>query len=222
MPRLAAHHLSAFDEAAGWFYFNFKHELHPYWSWQTAWRRGWLPLNLSHVKPMYLNVCRTENEGNPNAQHPGGANSDLPWYNALPSARSSSPVVLLMGLGLGTLIGAAVLLKMVLNVLERSSYRSKAAMGLQPINSLELPPRLLNLARKTQGRKPGGLGVLGLKQRVSSRALTQLAFPLMSQEHTIQETDEELLESPQAPGSDLFASSARGAGSSRDPLNFIR
>ena len=104
--------------------------------------------------------------GNPNAQHPGGANSDLPWYNALPSARSSSPVVLLMGLGLGTLIGAAVLLKMVLNVLERSSYRSKAAMGLQPINSLELPPRLLNLARKTR-RKPGGLGVLGLKQRVS-------------------------------------------------------
>ena len=63
MPRLAQHHLSAFDEAAGWFYFNFKHELHPYWSWQTAWRRGWLPLNLSHVKPMYLNVCRTENEG---------------------------------------------------------------------------------------------------------------------------------------------------------------
>ena len=119
-------------------------------------------------------------------------------FNALPGARQSSPVVLLMGLALGTLILAAVLFKMVLNLLVGSSRFSRRA---QPEHSLELPPRLLNLARKTQARKPGGLGVLGLKQRVSSRMLTQLAFPLMSREHAIEEADEEtLVESPQQPG----------------------
>ena len=80
---------------------------------------------------------------------------------------------------------------MVLNVLERSSLRKATPLG--PSSSLELPPRLLTLARKTQGRKPDGLGVLGLKQRVSSRQLTQLAFPLMSREHAILESREEEL-----------------------------
>ena len=68
---------------------------------------------------------------------------------------------------------------------------------------------MLTLARKTQTRKPGGLGALGLKQRVSSRALTQLAFPLMSREHAIEEADEEtLLESPALPGTDAAALAA--------------
>ena len=34
------HKLSAFDDAAGWFYLNFKVELHAHWSWQTAHARG--------------------------------------------------------------------------------------------------------------------------------------------------------------------------------------
>ena len=114
-------------------------------------------------------MCKTENEGK--EFHLGATSSaDLPWYNALPSAHTSSPIVVLMGLALGTLIGAAVLLKMVLHVVERSSIKRRT----QPSGSLELPPRLLTLARKTQGRKPDGLGVLGLKQRVSSRTLTQV------------------------------------------------
>ena len=42
------------------------------------------------------------------------------------------------------------------------------------------------------------MGVLGLKQRVSSRTLTALAFPLMSQQNAIKEVPDEeaLLESP--------------------------
>jgi hypothetical protein len=97
-----------------------------------------------------------------------------------------------------------VLLKMVLNMLERRRSSIAPPPG-QHRKSLELPPRLLTLARKSQGRKPSGLGVLGLKQRTSSRALTQLAFPLMSQAHTIEEADEEgLLESPPPAGSGLL------------------
>ena len=37
------------------------------------------------------------------------------------------------------------------------------------------------------GREPGGLGVLGLKQRVSSRMHARLAFPLMNDHHSIKE-----------------------------------
>ena len=175
--------------AAG-FYWNFKHEIHATWSWQAGAHHGWFPHNLSDLPGPYLNVCKTENEGK---QFHFGAGSDLPWYNSLPSNRPSSPVVLLLGLALAALIGSAVMLKMVLNLLERSArLRKSAALPPSPA-SLELPPRLLTLARKTQGRKPDGLGVLGLKQRLSSRQLTQLAFPLMSREHAIAEAaDEEL------------------------------
>ena len=52
--------------------------------------------------------------------------------------------------------------------------------------------RRLAVARKTAGRKPGGIGLLGLRHRVSSRSLAQLAFPLMSARHAIrEELDEE-------------------------------
>ena len=57
---------------------------------------------------------------------------------------------------------------------------------------LQLPPRLLLLAKRSQGHRRAGLGVLGLKQRMSSRSLAQLAFPLMSAQHVISEADEEL------------------------------
>uniref|UniRef100_A0A7S3FJY2 Glycoside hydrolase family 5 domain-containing protein n=1 Tax=Haptolina ericina TaxID=156174 RepID=A0A7S3FJY2_9EUKA len=196
---LAAHKISAFDEAAGWFYWNFKSELEGRWSWQTAWDRGWLPLNLTKPSPQLLNICFT---GDTDDEWTG-SNSDLglPWYNALPSAHTSSPVVLLMGIGLGTLIGVAALLKVVLSLLVRGGARQQ--------DSLQLPPRLLHLARKSQGRKPGGLGVLGLKQRVSSRSLAQLAFPLMNPQHAIEEADEEadslhLGSHPGSVSSDLY------------------
>ena len=214
MAKLAQRKLSAFDEAAGWFFWNFKTELDsPQWSWEGAHSAGWLPANLTELRmtPQYLNVCSVELKGVKNPG--GGATSDLPWYNALPNTHVNSPVVLLMGLGLATLIGAAILLKMVLNVLVRSSMKKHA----QPMNSLELPPRLLRLARRSQGRKPGGLGVLGLKQRVSSRTLTQLAFPLMNRAHVIEEADEEsLLDSP--PGTSFTRrSSPRGSPRSGAP-----
>ena len=119
------------------FFWNFKVEMHPQWSWREAYARGWMPANLSHMPAQYFNVCRTETEGSD--VHGGGATGDLPWYNALPSAHSSSPVILLMGLGLSLLLVATVLLKMVLNLLEKSSMsyraqpwvarRSKAARG---------------------------------------------------------------------------------------------
>ena len=96
--------------------------------------------------------------------------------------------------------------------LAQSSMKKHA----QPMNSLELPPRLLRLARRSQGRKPGGLGVLGLKQRVSSRTLTQLAFPLMNRAHIIEEADEEsLLDSP--PGASFARLSRRGSPRSTAP-----
>ena len=136
--------------------------------------------------------------------------------------RPSSPVVLLMGVGLGALLCAAVSFKMVLNVLVRASLTSRVDRGTgssgsgssgggggsssslarvsslakiaamaQPGEPLGLPPRLLTIARKSQGRRPGGLGVLGLKQRVSSRTLTALAFPLMHHQNAIKEASDE-------------------------------
>ena len=227
MQKLGQRKLSAFDEAAGWFFWNFKLEIqNPQWSWQASTQRGWLPANLSahHVGPrpmqQYLNVCTTDKaQLDARGGNRGGAGSaagtDLPWYNALPNRAVTSPMVVLMGLGLATLICAAVLLKMVLNVLVKSSIKTRA----QPTDSLELPPRLLRLARRSQGRKPSGLGVLGLKQRVSSRTLTQLAFPLMDREHAIEEADEEsFLESPTISFASYGRSSAgrrpNGSGSS--------
>ena len=94
--------------------------------------------------------------------------------------------------------------------------RSTARAPLRPCASQELPPRLLHLARKTQGRKPGGLGVLGLKQRVSSRALAALAFPLMGRQHVIEEADEEtLVESPRSSPRSSPRGSPRGSPRSR-------
>ena len=124
---------------------------------------------------------------------------------------------MLLGLGLGTLLGAAMLLKMALNVLlGRSATSARAKMlTLGGSSALELPPRLLTLARKTQGRKPGGLGMLGLKQRVSSRTLTALAFPLMNQQNAIEEADEEaLLESPAASTPRAMLEALKGSISS--------
>ena len=159
--------------------------------------------------------------------------------------RPSSPVVLLMGVGLGALLCAAVSFKMVLNVLVRASLASRVDRGTgssgsgssgggggsssslarvsslakiaamaQPGEPLGLPPRLLTIARKSQGRRPGGLGVLGLKQRVSSRTLTTLAFPLMHHQNAIKEaSDEESLDgsTPQPPVTFLSRNAAAAA-----------
>ena len=118
MAQLAQHKLSAFDEAAGWFFWNFRVEMQAQWSWEASFDRGWLPPNISHMPPAYLNICKSSSEHEDGG---GGADSDLPWYNALPTPRGSSPVVLLMGVGLATLLCAAVLLKMVLNLIVRST-----------------------------------------------------------------------------------------------------
>ena len=134
----------------------------------------------SHQLPL-LNVCQTSDPD----QYAPAASSDLPWYNSLPT-RSGSPFLMLMGVGLGTLVSVAVLLKLVLSVLVRSGVRADP-------KQLQLPPRLLLLAKRSQGHRRAGLGVLGLKQRVSSRSLAQLAFPLMSAQHAITEADEDLL-----------------------------
>ena len=210
---LMEHKLSAFDEAAaGWcapprpshrpsssirlpapplssplastvlrFYWNFRVELEPRWSWLEGQSRGWMPPNISALPPRTLAVCPANTSGDKDAPPPG---ADLPWYNALPSSARSSSLVLVLVVGTATLIGTAVALKLALLALGRGrSARSSA---------LQLPPRLLRLARKTAGRKPGGIGLLGLRHRVSSRSLAQLAFPLMSARHAIrEELDEE-------------------------------
>jgi hypothetical protein len=180
-PVLAAHKVSAFEEAAGWFFFNFKGELQTHWSWQASMAAGWLPPNVTSMPLPLLNVCQT---GDPDELTPA-ASSNLPWYNSLPT-RSGSPFLMLMGVGLGTLVSVAVLLKLVLSVLVRSGVRADP-------KQLQLPPRLLLLAKRSQGHRRAGLGVLGLKQRVSSRSLAQLAFPLMSAQHAITEADEDML-----------------------------
>mmetsp|Transcript_52623 Transcript_52623/g.87384 ORF Transcript_52623/g.87384 Transcript_52623/m.87384 type:complete len:653 (+) Transcript_52623:97-2055(+) len=176
---LAERKISAFEEGVGWFFWNFKVELQAQWSWEASYERGWLPLNVSNLSPRLLNICHTE----PDANDPASSASDLPWYNSLPSTHGNSAVVVLMGVGLGTLLIIAVLFKLVLSLVVRNSSRKQ--------DKLQLPPRLLVLARKSQGRKPGGLGPLGLKQRVSSRSLAQLAYPLMSAQHAIDEVDED-------------------------------
>jgi len=197
-PQLAAHKLSAFQEAAGWFYWNFKVELQEQWSWQASVARGWLPPNLTDLPAPLFNVCHTGDADEP----PAAASSDLPWYNALPT-RSGSPFVLLMGVGLGTLLSVAVLLKLFLSVLVRSGARAKHSK-----EALQLPPRLLLLARRSQGHRRAGLGVLGLKTRVSSRSLAQLAFPLMSAQHAITEADEEGLMSADS-AAEIFEHSSK-------------
>jgi len=188
---LAAHKIAAFDDSVGWFFFNFKVELQAHWSWQASYARGWLPPNVSDLSPQLLNVCHTGSSADGGQASSAG---DLPWYNALPSTHSSSAVLLLMGVGLGTLLGVAVLLKLVLGLVARHGTRKHSQH-----DRLQLPPRLLTLARKTQGRKPGGLGPLGLKQRVSSRSLAQLAYPLMNAQHAIEEADEESMPLEDSP-----------------------
>mmetsp|Transcript_42693 Transcript_42693/g.106257 ORF Transcript_42693/g.106257 Transcript_42693/m.106257 type:complete len:643 (+) Transcript_42693:162-2090(+) len=180
---LAMHKISAFEEASGWFFFNFKVELMDQWSWLGAHKRGWLPLNITDPPPSLLNICYAAGADS----HFSGTDPGLPWYNSLPSAHTSSPVLLLMGVGMGTLIGIAAMFKMVLALFMKGSHGRKTTQ-----DAMQLPPRLLHLARKSQGRKPSGLGVLGLKQRVSSRSLAQLAFPLMNPQHTIVEADEDM------------------------------
>ena len=84
-------------------------------------------------------------------------------------------VVRMMGVGLGALLAIAVLMMLALKLIARHA----SGVG---ISRLQLPPRLLKLARKSQKRKAaaaGGRGILGLRHRVSSRSLAKLAFPLM-------------------------------------------
>jgi hypothetical protein len=193
-PLLAQYKISAFEEAGGWFFQNFKVEMQTHWSWTASRAAGWVPKNLSHLPSRYLNICKVHSSTGPS----NNGHSDLPWYNDVPTAHSgTSPVVMMMGVGLVTLLGAAILLKLILNVLERSKVGIRPR-ALQPAGSLELPPRLLGIARRTQGRKPSGVGALGLTRRTSSREVTALEFPLMSQQNAIAEgSDEEDFGSPQ-------------------------
>lgn len=104
--------------------------MHPVWSWELSQQRGWIPSNLTEMSPQYLNICLTGFEGK---EWAGSAPDEQPWYNAPPSAHVGSPIILLMALGLGTLIGSAVLLKLLLNFLVRSTTLAKRT---QPASSL--------------------------------------------------------------------------------------
>mmetsp|Transcript_40256 Transcript_40256/g.131531 ORF Transcript_40256/g.131531 Transcript_40256/m.131531 type:complete len:712 (-) Transcript_40256:230-2365(-) len=181
--RAAAAYLTSFDSAVGWFFMNFKAELQPHWSWGHSHARGWLPPNATTLPTRLYNVCRADGGGRRGG--PMDGSSDLPWYNSLPRPHgASSSVALLFGVGLGTLCATAAILKGVLLLVSLSN---------RPLQNgrLQLPPRLLTLARKSQTRKPGGLGPLGLKHRVSSRSLVQYTHPLMAADQTIVEVDEE-------------------------------
>ena len=158
---------------------NFKAELQPHWSWGHSHARGWLPPNATTLPTRLYNVCRADGGGRRGG--PMDGSSDLPWYNSLPRPHgASSSVALLFGVGLGTLCATAAILKGVLLLVSLSN---------RPLQNgrLQLPPRLLTLARKSQTRKPGGLGPLGLKHRVSSRSLVQYTHPLMAADQTIVE-----------------------------------
>ena len=77
-------------------------ELQPQWSWSQSVALGWLPPNISELPYGIYNVCRPSamQHGRSPVEHDQGAKSasnDLPWYNVLPNAHSSSPLVLLMG-----------------------------------------------------------------------------------------------------------------------------
>jgi len=184
-PQAAAARFVAFEPGVGWFYMNFKAELQPQWSWQAAQRRGWLPPNVSAPIPRrLLNVCIADGGQFRGGDAQGSDVEQLPWYNALPSPHGSNSVVLLFCFGLGTLLALAALLKLVLALVSISTQRAQQGR-------LQLPPRLLHLARKSQQRTPGGLGPLGLKTRVSSRRVVQLTYPLMSDHYAIDEGDEE-------------------------------
>ena len=184
-PQAAAARLVAFDAGIGWFFMNFKAELQPHWSWKGAQERGWLPRNVSAPLPkQLLNVCVRNGTSHSGSTPIGSGASELPWYNALPTPHGSSSVVLLFCFGLGTLLTLAAILKVVLMLVSVSTRRAQQGR-------LQLPPQLLHLARKSQGRKPGGLGPLGLRTRVSSRRVVQLTYPLMSAQHAIEEADED-------------------------------
>ena len=147
--RAAAAYLTSFDSAVGWFFMNFKAELQPHWSWGHSHARGWLPPNATTLPTRLYNVCRADGGGRRGG--PMDGSSDLPWYNSLPRPHgASSSVALLFGVGLGTLCATAAILKGVLLLVSLSN---------RPLQNgrLQLPPRLLTLARKSQTRKPAGL-----------------------------------------------------------------
>ena len=182
-PVLAAHKISAFEEGAGWFYMNFKSEIRGRWSWEDA--RRWMPPNVSNISADVLETCAAMDVGH----HPVPADhsGDLPWYDALPNGDDGTlTVVRLMGIGLGALLAIAVILMLALKFIARH------ASGVS-ISRLQLPPRLLKLARKSQKRKSTGVGrgILGMRHRISSRSLARLAFPLMQAENAINESDED-------------------------------
>jgi len=47
MKSLTMKHLSSFNSGHGWFFWNFRTELEPRWSFDTAWYKGWFPGNVS-------------------------------------------------------------------------------------------------------------------------------------------------------------------------------
>ncbi|CAM9340291.1 unnamed protein product [Chrysoparadoxa australica] len=49
MSRLARAKVAAFEQTGGWFFWNFKTELEPKWSFIESVRRGWMP-DLNHLK----------------------------------------------------------------------------------------------------------------------------------------------------------------------------
>jgi hypothetical protein len=108
------------------------------------------------------------------------------YGHAPPVLKSNSVLIALLVLGLVTVCCATAALKMVLDL------RAAAARDPPPeqVHPLDLPPRLLLLAKQAQWRNPQGLGILGLKQRTPSKRLAELAYPLMNEHHVVPEADE--------------------------------
>ena len=173
-PELAKHKMSAFAEGVGWFYWNFKNELQPHWSWLESRRRNWLPKNLSILSPELLKVCNVD--GAAGDSDPAATN-DLPWFNALPTPRPVSSIYFLFSIGIGSMLAIGILLQVILFFFGSDNRRS---------TKLQLPPRLLHVARNSQRIRQKGVGPRGVHQRATSRSLS--LFPLM---HAIAETDDE-------------------------------
>lgn len=91
----------------------------------AAYDRGWVPLNHSGLPEQVYNTCIAH--GAPHGADDAGADGDdLPWYNSLPSARpawSTSPLGLLIGVAMGTLLGAGLLLDRVLKFISSAALK---------------------------------------------------------------------------------------------------
>ncbi len=61
MTSLALKHMSSFNSGHGWFFWNFRTELDPQWSYISSYFKGWFPANVSNVDSSDVTSACTAN-----------------------------------------------------------------------------------------------------------------------------------------------------------------